>query len=256
MSTSRQRWTRYPGTRHKNMDGFWYRVGNRTGGYHYGKPLYEIVFDSGYVTEMTGQDIWRGQIKDWGSPSIMGVGIVGWTIRNPTVHPLWHRWCGMLERCYKCRPNYEDVTVCDRWLHFGLFVHDAERLDGYDAARLDELTIDKDRLGAQTGPRVYSPETCCWLSIADQNVYKRPPRRTKAPQCPYRGVHWTECCWLARVQIKGEKSFLGCFKVPLEAARRILAVFPNYYKPHEKERILRDMNAPMALMKLTRQEAA
>ena len=238
MSTSRQRWTRYPGTRHKNMDGYKYRVGNRTGNYHYGKPLYEIVFDSGYVTEMTGQDIWRGQIKDWGSPSIMGVGIVGWLVPNPTKHPLWSRWLGVLRRCLPPHSRcYEDVTVCDRWLRFDLFVHDLERLDGYDPARLGELQLDKDKLGPKAGPRVYSPETCSWLTGPENVAYRRPTRRTNAPHCPYRGVHFTENLWLARPQIDGCRTYIGSFPVPLDAALAIHFRFPAYYFPHEVELI-------------------
>ena len=95
----KQQWTQYQGKRRQNMDGFWYTVGERTGEYRYGKPLFRVVFDSAFETAQTSQDLWRNQIKDWGSPSIMGVGIVGWLVPNPKEHPLWSRWLGMLKRC-------------------------------------------------------------------------------------------------------------------------------------------------------------
>jgi len=233
----KQKWTSYQGTRRKNMDGYWYVVGERTGGYHYGKPLYEIAFDSGYRTEMTAQDIWRGKIKDWGSPSIYGVGIVGWRVPRPTKHQLYSTWHGMLERCCKCRPGYEDVTVCDRWFRFDQFVEDAEKLPGYDANRLDELTIDKDKLGSKTGPRIYSPETCCWLTVAEQNAYKRGFAKTNARQCPYRGVHWTDNGWIARPQFRGEKRYLGYYREAIDAARVVMALIPGYYLAEEDARI-------------------
>jgi hypothetical protein len=234
----KQQWTNYRGKRRRNMDGFWYTVGDRTGGCHYGKPLYEIIFDSGYRVEMTTQDIWRNKLKDWGSPSVMGVGIVGWLVPNPTKHPLWSRWLGVLRRCLPPHSRcYEDVTVCDRWLRFDLFVHDLERLDGYDPARLGELQLDKDKLGPKAGPRVYSPETCSWLTGPENVAYRRPTRRTNAPHCPYRGVHFTENLWLARPQIDGCRTYIGSFPVPLDAALAIHFRFPAYYFPHEVELI-------------------
>ncbi len=241
--TKQQQWTNYQGTRRKNMDGYWYTVGERTGGSHYGKPLYEVIFDSGYRTEMTSQDIWRNKLKDWGSPSVYGIGIVGWTFRNPTKHPLWNRWVGMLERCYKCRPNYEDVTVCKRWRQFDLFVQDAERLECYDPKRLGELQLDKDKLGPETGPREYGPETCSWLTSAEQAVYRRPWRKTKAPHCPYRCVHETEGKWHAKPQAGVKRIRLGRFADALDAALAILRAFPDFYYPHEKARIAADVEA-------------
>jgi hypothetical protein len=239
-----------PGDRRQNRQKRWYTVIGRSGerAYATGKPVYEIEFDSGYRTTATSQDMHRGKIRDRGAPSVCGVGITGWEIENPSQHPLYHTWHGMIERCHsdaEKHHNYRDVSVCDQWLRFNLFVKDAEELPGYDMDRIlaGELTIDKDKLGPLTGPRTYGPDTCCWLTNAEQAAYRRPHRRTNAPQCPYRGVHWTACCWLARPQINGVRELIDSFRDPLEAARRIMAMVPGYYLPEERERILADIEA-------------
>jgi hypothetical protein len=224
------------------MDGYWYTVGERTGDRHYDKPLYEIVFDSGYRTTMTSQDIWRNKIKDWGSPSIYGVGIVGWRVPKPAKHPLYGIWHGMLERCLgkgKSHKWYKDVTIHPRWLRFDNFAADAVKLPGYDLTRIAsrQLQLDKDKFGSSKGRREYGPETCCWLTSAEQAAYRRAWEHSNAPQCQFRGVHWTDGFWLARPQVKGWRPLLGCYRNPLHAAIAIHYRFPDYYFPHEKEQI-------------------
>jgi len=238
----KQQWTQYQGTRRQNMDGYWYRVGERTGDYRYGKPLYRVIFESGFETVATSQDLWRNQLKDWGSASVCGVGITGWEITNPAAHPLYGTWHGMIERCYSGAEryrNYHGVTVCGRWHHLPSFVVDAPNLPGYDLDRIGrgQLTIDKDKIGMEVGRREYGPETCCWLTVAEQNVYKRPQRDSKAPQSGFRGVTFLNDYWLARVQIDRKKTSLGCFERPLDAACAVLKRFPEYYMPEEKARI-------------------
>lgn len=235
----------YRGQRRQNMDGYWYTVGERTGRYHYGKPSLRITFDSGYVTEMTAQDVWRNKIKDWGSPSVLGVGIVGWRVLRPTKHPLYRVWHGMLSRCLrpsKRHQSYSDVTIGSGWLRFDVFVEDAPRLPGYDLDKIasGELQLDKDKLGSSIGRREYGLETCCWLTRQEQALYHRKPKMhdgTHAPQSPFRGVHRTDGVWLARPQINGERTLVGCFHDPLRAAIAIHLRFPGYYTAYENEQI-------------------
>jgi hypothetical protein len=231
------------------MDGYWYTVGERTGDYHYRKPLYRITFDSGYETVATSQDLWRNRIKDWGSPSILGKAIVGYP--KATKDPLFSRWCGVLNRCLTNRwKGYEDVSLDPRWLDFRNFREDAVKLSGYDADRLDDLVIDKDRLGMPLGRREYGPETCSWLTVPENCAFRRRCRHTKAPASGFRGVTFLNDYWLARVQIKGKKTSLGCFTNPLDAACAVLERFPGYYLPEEQARIrcaVRDRRAKEAI---------
>ena len=60
------------------------------------------------------------------------------------------------------------VSICDRWNpkkggNFENFLADmGERPEG--------TSIDKDKLG---DGMLYSPETCCWLTKAEQSIYKK-----------------------------------------------------------------------------------
>ena len=75
------------------------------------------------------------------------------------------------------------------------------------------------------------------LADQEQAAYQRPWTKTKAPQCPYRGVNSTENLWIARVHISGEETYLGSFGTPLEAALAIHFRVPGHYFPHEVELI-------------------
>ena len=70
-------------------------------------------------------------------------------------------WVHMLARCYsqKCQnkqPTYIGCSVCDEWLTFSNFKRWMESQDW------EGKEIDKDLLFV--GNRVYSPETCCFVS--------------------------------------------------------------------------------------------
>jgi hypothetical protein len=236
-----------PGLRRQNARRQWYTVIGRTGETAYAamRPVYEIEFGSGFRTTATSQQMYYGKIRDKGAPSLCGVGITGWEIEDPEKHPLYHIWHRMIRRCYTDHVryrSYRDVTVCRRWHRFPDFVEDAPNLPGYDLERIvrGELTLDKDQLGTHRGIRMYSPDTCIWADANEQAAYRRNGGKTYAPQCPYRGVHWTDKGWIARAQFRGEKRYLGYFQDPLDAARVVMDALPDYYLPEEVERILED----------------
>lgn len=75
--------------------------------------------------------------------------------------PLYQCWTNTLIRCktpigYEREPTYRDVDICEDWLSFSNFRFWAE-------SRWQEgLQLDKDLL--VTGSKLYSPETCCFIS--------------------------------------------------------------------------------------------
>jgi len=228
--------------RRQSRGGNWYTVQERTIQRKYGHLLYRIVFDSGYETLVTAIDLHRNKIRDRGYIRFHGQNLPGSRFKNYTHHPLYSKWTGILDRTLvPQRPKYyEDVTLCKRWLSFDSFVEDAVKLPGYDPDRMAELTIDKDMFGSRVGRREYAPDTCCWLTPAEQVIYRRRLAKTKAPQCPYRGVHYTDGFWLARVQIDGERDLLDCARDPLWAALQILTRYPSYYNQEERCRVETD----------------
>ena len=73
----------------------------------------------------------------------------------------YSRWKDMLRRCYcnktkNTQSAYSNVTVCDEWHDFQNFA------DWFYSNYIDGFDLDKDLLSGNV--KIYSPETCCFLS--------------------------------------------------------------------------------------------
>ena len=87
----------------------------------------------------------------------------------------------MLRRCYDNKADRYDlyggagVTVDKRWWCFDTFLNDIKELPGYneDLFFQRKIQLDKDKLQIDTPKenRIYSKETCCWLSREEQFKY-------------------------------------------------------------------------------------
>lgn len=80
--------------------------------------------------------------------------------------PYYSRWIDMLKRCYsetfhKRQPTYIGCTVCDEWLYFSNFKRWMEKQD-WSGKHLDKDLLVK-------GNKIYSPETCIFVSQAINN---------------------------------------------------------------------------------------
>lgn len=74
------------------------------------------------------------------------------------VCPFYRKWFDMLNRCYSNKyPTYEGCYVCDEWLRFTTFKSWMEQQD-YESKHLDKDILVK-------GNKVYSPETCVFVSL-------------------------------------------------------------------------------------------
>lgn len=75
--------------------------------------------------------------------------------------PFYRKWKGVLRRCYSDKlkakqPTYKDASICEEWHLFSTFKFWMEQQDW------ENKHLDKDLL--LSGNKVYSPETCVFVS--------------------------------------------------------------------------------------------
>ena len=146
---------------------------------------YLVKFNSGYETWSDSKEIGNGSIKDWLSPYVCGVGIVGIEIDHPQSHYLYDRWRNMLRRCYDKDCNLyhiyggSGVIVCDEWKYFPNFVRDIENKENCEKFKdthsnpKDRYELDKDLI--KKGNKVYCNEYTC-IVPHDINMKERNER--------------------------------------------------------------------------------
>ena len=140
---------------------------------NYGNAVIIEYINSGYLKvrfENTGNEMYTslsalrsGSVKDKGSVSTYGVGIIGNVVhsKNGVVDRAFLCWKGMLARCYdksiqERQPSYKGCTVSDDFKHYVQFKAWFEQQVGWDSPNYQ---LDKDLL--YFGNDVYSPNTCC-----------------------------------------------------------------------------------------------
>lgn len=143
--------------------------------------IYTVQFiDTGYIRTTKLTKLKNGTVKDYYKPIIYGVGYLGdhKSISDKSIKRLiYDRWRDMLSRCYsrdnRCYRLYGaiGVHVCNRWLDFTNFYNDVQLIPGWDLKRFfnKELTLDKDKYQPDIITKVYSKDTCCWLTMKEQN---------------------------------------------------------------------------------------
>lgn len=90
---------------------------------------------------------------------------------------LYLRWYSMIDRC--CNPAAErycdyggnGVSVDPSWTVFENFLNDAKSLPGYDADRILEGGIHLDKDSRIRGNKVYSKDTCAFITAAENNKH-------------------------------------------------------------------------------------
>lgn len=147
-----------------------------------------------------------------------------YTIKYPT---LMSRYSNMMERCYNSEyhlyPYYGalGVTVCDYWrdpdqgykryVNWILSQKTVEEMQG--------LQVDKDRLSAKLGiePAMYSPETCCILTAAENAQSRKLLKSTNTSG--YRGIAAKGNKWKTTCILNGASYGLGTWPTKIEAAK-------------------------------------
>ena len=138
--------------------------------------FYTVKFiDTGTIKDVREHNIIEGSVRDQFKKSVCGVACTGNAKTKGTNKQYYSVWHDMICRCYD--PNnkryaaYQNVTVCDRWLVFENFIHDIPEMDGFDEQLFmrGEIVLDKDTKQRFLANKVYSKETCVWLSKHENN---------------------------------------------------------------------------------------
>lgn len=196
---------------------------------YYGAQKIVVEFDDKNKTKVnTTYALFKsGSTVNPYAPSVFGVGITGAkykTYENGKKKKEYIAWCHILARCYKRnyvdRTTYDDVICCNEWLlyeNFYEWLHSQRNFDkwlhGYKWA------IDKDIL--VKGNKVYSPETCCLVSMNVNGLFvKADKRRGDLPI----GVSYSKRNNAYSLSVSRKKNNIEVkyFKSPIEAF--------NYYK--------------------------
>lgn len=98
--------------------------------------------------------------------------------KNILYRKLRRLWHGMISRCYNVKhhsyKNYggNRVTVCEEWKTLSGFLDSIDSVQGWNETLYIEgkLALDKDSL--ITNNKVYSPETCCFITLEENNKIK------------------------------------------------------------------------------------
>lgn len=150
------------------------------------KTKYIVKFSkTGYTTETTSSYLRTGAIRDPYYPTVNGIGYLGegYTEFRENDRELYdtliRRWMLMMDRCYNSKsnnyPNYgkKGVTVSERWHNLSNYVYDVVGLENFDRAKVisGKLKLDKDFKQLNIDKKVYSKDTCIWLTDKENNPY-------------------------------------------------------------------------------------
>ena len=112
--------------------------------------------------------ILSGGIKDKMYPDLCGVGFIGYGAYTHK-SKAYSQWAGMITRCYSDayhikKPAYQSCETCEEWQEFQSFAAWYDENHPNDGLDYD---LDKDFLIA--GNKIYSPETCTFLSRSENS---------------------------------------------------------------------------------------
>jgi len=96
-------------------------------------------------------------------------------------HPIINAYYSMLRRCYNEKdPKYKyygakGVTVCDEWKNNAEAFYKWSIANGWKKG----LSIDKDKNAIQGKPKIYSPETCEWITKKENSSLAAKTKKLK-----------------------------------------------------------------------------
>lgn len=134
------------------------------------RDAYNVIveFESGNLKRCVASHLRKGSVKSYMHPSLCGVGFLGSEFDEPIGRFKSYKvWYSMLQRCYDEKfqtkqPTYIDCSVTKEWHNYSVFKawYDENYVEGYQ--------LDKDI--KVKGSRVYSPDTCLFVSSKLNNL--------------------------------------------------------------------------------------
>lgn len=122
-------------------------------------------------------------VKDRYAKDVCGVACIG-NAKKVDHLKEYTIWKNMIERCYNPKNKYyhvyggNDVSVCERWLCFEHFLEDLPLIEGYDEEKFysGEIQLDKDKKQLNINNKVYSLETCTFVSQEENHSMRKLPK--------------------------------------------------------------------------------
>ena len=148
---------------------------------HYEKWYLIEFIETGFSYVTKAQSIKRGSVKDYMLPTVYGVGYLGErNLINNKHKKFIGLWRGMLGRCYsESNASYEQyggigVTVDEGWHNYKKFAEDIPLLEGYDEELYEKgfLELDKDIKQAGVDKKVYSRDTCVFITSSENSSFE------------------------------------------------------------------------------------
>lgn len=132
----------------------------------------QFLDEHGAYKKTTWDNCRKGALKNPFHPSVHGVGYLGATSERTDTRE-YVLWRNMIKRCYdpislKNDPTYQWCTVDPRWHCFSNFLEDLPHIENYELWRDNPnqgISLDKDY--KCTGDKVYSLNTCCFLTRSE-----------------------------------------------------------------------------------------
>lgn len=128
-------------------------------------------------------------------------------------------WQGMLQRCYDVKlhkryPTYIGCSVCEEWLYFQNFA------EWFEENYKEGLQLDKDL--RVRGNKIYSPETCCFVTNKVNNLFHI--NKTKNKRGLLTGVTIQDGRYRAQCNTGSGSRHIGYFDTEKEARDAYLKV--------------------------------
>lgn len=181
--------------------------------------IVKFIDDREFTTSARLVSLRKGNVKNFLSPTLFGVGYLGAGKYVSSVNGVktlaYVQWHGMMRRgyCPKLKSkhlSYVGVEVCEEWHNFQVFA------EWYVNHRFYGLGyhLDKDLL--VKGNKVYSPDTCCLIPV-ELNTFlnDNPAVRKSLPLGVTKRTIGNN--YQAAMSIENTRKHLGYYKTPEEA---------------------------------------